>query len=208
MRPTLGSLGVALVTASLLSGGPAAGHEPAPKPASPLTTRPALPAIRPAPDFTLTDTTGRAVRLSTLRGRIVVVSFIYTQCPAACPLLTRRLALLEARLGAAGRGEAVTLLSVTVDAERDSAEALAGYARRFGANLAHWHFLRDDGARLAPVLATWDEWTRRLPNGEIDHPARVYLVDARGMVREIYSLEFFDERQAWLDISALLGERH
>jgi len=208
MRKSLVRLGAVLVTASVLGATPATGHEPAPAPpTSPLTMRPALPTIRVAPDFTLPDTTGHPVQLSALRGRVVLLSFIYTRCTAACPLLTRRMALLEARLAQAGRGDAVALLSVTVDPERDSAEALAGYAQRFGADLRHWHFLRDERARLAPVLAAWDEWTRRQPDGEIDHPARVYLVDARGAIREIYSLQFFDEGQAWLDIATLLDDR-
>jgi len=41
----------------------------------------------------------------------------------------------------------------------------------------------------------------------MDHPARVYLFDRAGRVREIYALEFFDQRQAWLDVRALLRER-
>ena len=66
--------------------------------------------------------------------------------------------------------------------------------------------MRDEPARLAAVLAQWDEWTRPGKSGDLDHPARVHLVDGRGRVREIYSLEFFDERQAELDIRALLRE--
>jgi protein SCO1/2 len=56
------------------------------------------------------------------------------------------------------------------------------------------------------VLAAFDEWTRPRPGGEIDHPARLHLIDARGRVREIYSLGFFDAGQALLDINALLRE--
>lgn len=56
------------------------------------------------------------------------------------------------------------------------------------------------------MLAQWDEWTRPLPSGDLDHPARLHLIDARGRVPEIYSLEFFDEHQAELDIRALLRE--
>ena len=44
------------------------------------------------------------------------------------------------------------------------------------------------------------------PCGEVDHPARIFLVDRAGRIREIYSLAFFDERQAWLDIRALLRD--
>jgi hypothetical protein len=80
------------------------------------------------------------------------------------------------------------------------------YARSFRADPQGWRFLREDPVRLGPVLAAWDEWTRALPGGEIDHPARLHLIDGRGRVREIYSLALFDERQAFLDIQALLRE--
>jgi len=67
-------------------------------------------------------------------------------------------------------------------------------------------FLRDEPSKLKKVLAAYDEWTKLLPKGEIDHPARVYLIDSQGRIREIYSLSFFHERQAKLDILALLNE--
>ena len=59
---------------------------------------------------------------------------------------------------------------------------------------------------MRPVVAAYDEWTRPQAGGEIDHPARLYLIDPRGRVREIYSISLFDERQAYFDIQALLPE--
>jgi protein SCO1 len=197
----------ALALAVLAAARPALAHEPGrsrPPRAPSLTTEPHLSVIRPAPDFVLTDADGRTVRLSELRGRVVLVSFVFTSCIAACPLLTHRMALVQQRLR--GVTPAPVLVSITVDPARDTAEALATYAARFGADRRGWHFLRDEPARLAAVLAQWDEWTRPLPSGDLDHPARLHLIDARGRVREIYSLEFFDERQAALDIRSLLRE--
>lgn len=200
------------LTAALLAGlavGSVAAHEEEAtsrervRAGSALSPRPALPAIRPAPDFALPDLDGRIIRLSELRGRVVLLSFIYTRCSSACPLLTNRVALLQRRLG--GRPD-VQLLTITVDPERDGPEALRRYAARFGADLRTWHFLGESRDRLDPVLTAWDEWARRRPDGEIDHPARLHLIDRRGRVREIYALEFFDERQAWLDVQALLRE--
>ena len=185
---------------------PVAAHDP-PGPAATapsLSSTPSLSVIKHAPDFALPDTSGRVVRLSALRGQVVVVSFVYTQCTTACPILTRRLALLQQRLARAGLQP--RFVSITVDPERDTAGALERYAAAMGADRRRWHFLRDEPALVAPVLAAWDEWTRRQGDGEIDHPARLYLIDARGDVREIYALAFFDERQAELDIRALLRE--
>jgi protein SCO1/2 len=187
-------------------------HDPpavprSPSPGAALSAQPSLAVIRAAPDFSLLDSAGRPLRLSELRGRVTLVSFIYTSCPSTCPLVTQRMALLQRRLAEAGLlGSRVVLLSVTVDPERDSTEVLARYARGFGADSVGWRFLREEPTRLGPVLAGWDEWTRREPNGEIEHPARLHLIDRAGRVREIYDLALFDERQAFLDIRALLNE--
>jgi cytochrome oxidase Cu insertion factor (SCO1/SenC/PrrC family) len=117
------------------------------------------------------------------------------------------MASLQSRLKHAGLFPSrAVLLSVTVDPERDIAAALARYARAFGADREGWQFLRESHERLRPVLAVYDEWTRPLSGGEIDHPARLYLIDPQRRIREIYSLSFFDPRQAFLDIQALLRE--
>jgi protein SCO1/2 len=192
-----------------MAAAPAAAHQ-AGRPGAPardtaLSDAPPLPVIKPAPDFSLLDTGGRPVRLSELRGRVVLLSFIYTRCTDACPLLTARMARVQKRLGPRST-ESVRFLTVTVDPARDTGDALREYARHFGADLRGWHFLREEAAGLAPVLAAYDEWTHPAPGGAIDHPARLYLVDRAGRIREIYALGFFDERQAFLDIQALRRE--
>jgi protein SCO1/2 len=209
-RITASALFCVTVMAAPLSMAPAVAHQDPPSAQSDhpaLAPAPKLPLIKPAPNFTLLDTSGRPVRLSELRGHVVLISFIYTACSSACPLLTQRMALLRKRLTRAGVGAGqAEFLSITVDPSRDSSEALGRYAGRFGAGSDGWRFLREEPERLQRVLTAYDEWTRPQPDGEIDHPARLYLVDQRGNIREIYSLSFFDERQAFLDIQALLKE--
>jgi len=171
-----------------------------------LSARPSLNVIAPAPDFALRDPAGKVVRLSEARGHVVLVAFIYTACTTACPILGHQMAVLQKRL----KGEKllpgrVKLFSVTVDPARDSAAVLARYASGLGADPAGWGFLRESAEALAPVLRAYQDWTRAMPDGEIDHPARLYLIDADGRIREIYSLAFFDPRQALIDIRALAG---
>src|SRR5690348_9289547 len=45
----------------------------------------------PAPDFTLRDQDGQSVRMASLRGRVVALTFLYTKCPDACPLIAAKL---------------------------------------------------------------------------------------------------------------------
>ena len=173
-----------------------------------LSAHPRLAVIADAPDFALHDPSGRLVRLSGLRGRTVLIAFVYTTCTTTCPILSRQMAKLQGALKREklmpGR---VMMYSVTVDPSRDSAAVLARYASDLRADPAGWLFLRDSAETLAPVLAAYREWTKAMPDGEIDHPARLYLIDAQGRIREIYSLAFFDPRQALIDIRTLARAR-
>ncbi len=99
------------------------------------------------------------------------------------------------------------LLSVIVDPSRDSAAVLANYASGLGADPVAWKFLRDSTEALTPVVGANHEWAKAMPNGELDHPARVHLIDADGRIREIYSLAFFDPRQALIDIRSVAVTR-
>jgi protein SCO1/2 len=194
-------------------------HEPARTTAEPagaaaraqdqfLTANPKLSVIARAPEFTLHDTLGEQIRLSDYRGRAVLLAFIFTSCKSACPLISQQMATLQGELKRAALFPAKAgLLSVTVDPQIDTAEILARYAKNFGADPAGWRFLYDGPEQLKVVLAAYDEWTKALPGGGLDHPARVYLIDPQGNIREVYSLAFFNERQAYLDIRALLREK-
>lgn len=172
-----------------------------------LSENPHLSIIGSAPDFTLYDTIGRKVSLSDYKGRVVLLAFVFTSCPGVCPLISTQMSLLQAQLKKAELfSDKACMLSVTVDPETDTATVLAAYAKTYGADPAGWRFLRDEPRKLSKVMAAYNEWTKALPKGDLDHPARVYLVDPEQRIREIYSLAFFDERQTYLDIRSLLSE--
>jgi protein SCO1/2 len=199
-------LGLGLVVA--LSFAQTNAEEPAASVHSAVSANPNLAVIARAPDFELRDLNGRTVRLSDYAGGVTLLAFIFTSCPSVCPLISEQMRTLQTELKHAALfpGKA-KLLSVTVDPETDTATVLAEYARRFRADPAGWIFLREDADKMKPILKAYDEWTKLLPAGELDHPARVFLIDQNRNIREIYSLSFFNEKQAFLDIRALLRER-
>lgn len=172
-----------------------------------LSENPHLAVIGRAPNFALYDTGGKKVRLSEYKGRVVLLAFVFTSCPGVCPLISTQMSLLQAQLKKENlfAGKAC-MLSVTVDPDTDTAPVLAAYAKRYGADPTGWRFLRDEPRRLQKIMAAYNEWTKPGSKGEIDHPARVYLLDPEQRIREIYSLSFFDERQTYFDIQALLAE--
>jgi protein SCO1 len=78
-----------------------------------------LPVLGPAPDFTLTSQDGAQLSLSDFRGKVVVVTFIYTSCKDTCPFLTAKMAQVQDKLGK-DFGSRIAFLSITVDPERDT----------------------------------------------------------------------------------------
>ncbi len=94
------------------------------------------------PNVELVTHEGRTVRFfdDLLRDKVVVINFMYTSCPDACPLETARLAEVQDILGARV-GADVFLYSISIDPARDSVAALASYAERFQVKPG-WLFLR------------------------------------------------------------------
>jgi protein SCO1 len=175
-----------------------------------------LPPIRAAGGGEVLLEDGRAVELGALlHGRVTVFSFIYTRCPDLCPLATLRLADLHALAAAdaavAGR---LQLVSMSFDPAHDTPAVMADYAAawRGEATGPRWHFVTaPDAAALAPVLVAYDQAVAPLPaegaaEPGLAHVLRVYLIDAAGMVRNIYSLDFLDPRLVLNDIRTLLLE--
>jgi protein SCO1/2 len=167
-----------------------------------------LAVIRPAPAFELRDQNDRPVKMSDYRGKVVLVSFIFTTCNGTCPATTHRMARLNQEL--ARRSELkdhVQFVSISLDPKRDTPETLRGYMRLYDIDGGNWTFLTGAPKAVEPVLASWGMWARPAANGQLDHPSRVYLVDRQGDIREIYNLDFF--RYPWImeDIRLLVSEK-
>jgi len=136
------------------------------------------------PDFTLTDQTGAAVRLSQFAGQPVAVTFLYTRCPVAtaCPLTTAKFSKLDAMLKERGFGE---LLTITVDPEHDTPKVLAEYAKGAGADPKRWKFLTGDPRAVADVAERFG--VLYYPDGgQIVHAQAVAVLDPQGKLSSIY----------------------
>src|SRR4051794_1301161 len=101
-----------------------------------------LADIGPAPPVALIDAEGQPVQLERLRGKAVVVSFIYTTCNGSCPATTHRLYRVQQTLKDEGLwGKRVEFVSISLDPTRDTPEVLRQYAKIYDADPAAWHFL-------------------------------------------------------------------
>lgn len=136
----------------------------------------------PAPDFELTDQTGTPTRLSSLRGKVVAINFVYTRCPVpeVCPRLGAAFAAAHRRF----QGRDLMLLSVTIDPVHDTPQVLAEYAKRWRARDEQWRFLTGTPRQIADVGRAWGlvYWAEE---GAVAHTARTYIIDRGGVIAAV-----------------------
>jgi protein SCO1/2 len=167
-----------------------------------------LAVIRPAPPFTLTTQDGKAFKSKQLAGKVWVVSFIFTTCSGSCPATTHRMGALEQALGDKGllKDDRVRLVSISLDPARDTPRVLRGYMKLYDADPEHWTFLTGEEREVGKVIDAWGMWVKEAEGGQLNHPSRIFLVDAKGRIREIYNLAFFKPEWVAEDVRALLKE--
>jgi len=166
----------------------------------------ALPTIGPAPSFTLTAQDERRVSLADLRGKVVVLTFIYTACADTCPLLTAKMATLQGRLGA-DFGTRVFFVSVTVDPERDTPAVLKGYGVAHGVRFDGWAFLTGTRAEIQEVARRYGIFAKKTARGDVDHTFLTSVIDPRGVLRVQYMGVRFDPTELLADVRSVLAER-
>jgi cytochrome oxidase Cu insertion factor (SCO1/SenC/PrrC family) len=150
--------------------------------------RPALFAI---PDFTLTDQAGAPFTLADLKSKFSVVSFIFTQCRGACPLMIGQASALRDELDAwpPQARDQVQLVCISVDPETDTPEVLAQYAQRLNADPQRWRFLtgpKDYVWKLIQEGFKMHVGPSDDPLMPISHTQVFMLIDPQGNVRGIY----------------------
>jgi cytochrome c peroxidase len=176
-----------------------------------------LPVIGQAGDGRVIDSHRGETSLHALMGEgVVVLSFIYSSCSDAngCPLATHVLAKLKARLRKSPDGTAgVRFVSLSFDPVQDTPEVMRRYGDPFVDEYLDWRFLTTTGqAELAPILDRYGQAIVQDPGAEdgdarsISHVLRVYLIDPRLQIRNIYSASFLHADTMFNDIRTLQGE--
>lgn len=105
-----------------------------------------------AADFKLTDQHGASFHMADTRGKVVLMSFIYTHCTDICPFEAVKVKAAHDLLGA--DADKVALVTVTTDPKRDTPEVMAAYSKALGLNDA-WHFLGGDPKDVQAVWANY-----------------------------------------------------
>jgi protein SCO1/2 len=167
-----------------------------------------LAVIDQAPEFTLVDQANKSVKLSGQKGKVLLVSFVFTTCNGSCPATTHRMASVQQelkRLGLWKSGD-VQFLSITLDPDRDTSDALQRYMRLYDLDGVGWSFLTGPPSEVTKTFTSWGMWAKAAANGQLDHPSRIFLVDRQLRIREIYNTELLNAANVGEDIGLLLRE--
>jgi len=198
---------------------PASAHETAPRADAASFALPEpgsyeLPPIAHVADFVLLDEAGARARLLDLAAdQVAIVSFVYTRCgdgrgcPAALAVLQRLDRAVAADPTLAAR---VRISTVSFDPAHDTPAEMAAL-RRALAPRSKWRFLTaGTPSAIAPVLAAFGQDALPLVGederalGLYRHVLKVFLVDARGAVRNVYSSGFLSPELLLVDARTVL----
>jgi cytochrome oxidase Cu insertion factor (SCO1/SenC/PrrC family) len=173
-----------------------------------------LPAIQRVGEHRLLDPDGQRVPVLGLAdGQCALVAFVYLHCADAfgCPLALASLQRTDRAVAErTDLRERVRLVTVSFDPERDTPAAMEALGRSLSPR-SDWRFLtagsrgelepvlRDFGQDAVPLLTSDGEDT-----GLLQHVLKVFLVDDRGDVRNVYSTGFLDYRILLRDLETLL----
>jgi cytochrome oxidase Cu insertion factor (SCO1/SenC/PrrC family) len=116
-------------------------------------------------DTVLKTQKGRSVRFysDAMRGKVILINFMFTGCGDACPLITAKLVQAKNDLGDAF-GREVRFISISIDPEHDRPEDLAKFARKFDAEHPEWLFLTGAQAGVETVVKKLGAYTEQVEN--------------------------------------------
>ena len=168
------------------------------------------PIDEPAPEFTLRNADGVDVDLTDLRGKVVVLHFIYASCPDVCPLHAERIAEVQAMMNQTPMKEQVQFITITTDPANDTPEVLRDYAPAHGLDPVNWAFLttmpdqpEDATRRLAEAYGHRFDKTK---GGYQVHGVVTHVIDKEGQWRANFHGLKFEPVNLVLFVNALVND--
>lgn len=141
-----------------------------------------LDADEPAPVFTLTDQNNRRVALTDFRGRVAIVTFLFTNCTDVCPVLPQILARVDQLLTGAEKAKLV-YVGISIDPRRDTPERLREFIKSHGLDASRWTLLTGSVKDLTQAANDYGVVVRPDPRMDFVHNTVFVLIDAKGRLR-------------------------
>ncbi len=136
-----------------------------------------------APDFTLIDQNNKEISLTDYSGRPVFVTFIYTNCPDACPLILKSkeemVESFEKGMGETG----LVIMAITVDPDVDTPDVLKTYANKLALDEQDLHLLTGKPETVKKALLDYGIATEKdEKSGLVGHSVIGYTITGEGKI--------------------------
>lgn len=143
----------------------------------------------PVPDAPLVDEDGKPRPISSYRGKRLILTFIYTQCPDAefCPLMSQNFAALQRQIAATPALSDVQLLSVSFDPGHDTPSVLKAYAGTQEADPKIWHFATAPLDDVKAFAAKFGLTVTSNGSPILIHNLATAVIDAEGRLVSLHS---------------------
>ena len=164
----------------------------------------ALPDHIPAPGFTLRDQHGRRVSVSDYRGRVVVLTFVYSTCGAPCVLIAQQIRGALDELQEQHAPQPAVLL-VSADPAADTPASVAAFLSQVSLT-GRVQYLTGPISQLASIWRAYHVKPASTGTGAFAEYASVLLLDARGDERVLFQSEQLTPEAISHDIAKLDGE--
>ncbi len=142
-----------------------------------------ISGLMPPLQFDLTTEHDQTVKAADFRGRVVLLYFGYTHCPDVCPTTLAKLSMVLKQLGPTA--DAVRVLFVTVDPDRDTPELLRKYVKAFGPQFVG--LKGSEGALRTLTKRYRVAYSLDKPDTHgdyaVSHSSAVFIFDRKGNVR-------------------------
>ncbi|MBN9563485.1 MAG: SCO family protein [Alphaproteobacteria bacterium] len=169
------------------------------------------PMDGPAPPFKLDDPSGHAIGLTDLRGKIVVLNFIYTSCPDVCPLESERIAQIQQMIKPTALQNRVRFISVTADPVRDTFDVMKAYGALHGLDPVNWTFLTSGADHPDAAITLSQRYHNRFQkeaDGSFTHGVVFHVIDAEGRWRGNFHGLDWQPANLLMFLSALVDQEH
>jgi len=169
------------------------------------------PLDKEAPDFTLQDADGRTLGSADLRGKVVVLNFVYTNCPDVCPLHAERIAEIQEMINQTPMRDLVRFVTITTDPKNDTPEIMRAYGRERGLDSVNWIFLTSGPERIAATRELVERFGHNFTkegDGYQVHSVVTHVIDMEGRWRANFHGLKFQPTNLVLFINALTNDGH
>ena len=167
-----------------------------------------LPKKGAFPDVELTNYDGSDFYFKDHKGKVLVVSYIYTNCPDICHMISKKLNKFKSGLDQKTLNN-VEFVSITFDPTRDTPEVLKEHLEKMDLDIDNWYFVTGRRDRVYETLevAGIDPMLDSMENSDsytMNHRDRISLVDRDGHIRKHYKGSGFNHKELEDDIKGLL----